>query len=569
MTQVLARAIYVHRSALFAFLALQPFNGYAQRAVSIRVDSTKHLGSLHAPWAYFGYDEPNSTYTNNGKKLVNELAASSRVPVHIRTHNLLTTGNGTFGLKFGSTNVYTEDPFGRPVYNWTIVDKILDTYLALGAKPLVELGFMPKALSVQPEPYTPTFHNPSDFKNYYLGWSYPPKDYSKWGELVYQLVKHSVNRYGRAEVETWDWEVWNEPNVDYWHGTAQEYDKLYDYSAAAVKRALPATHIGGPASTSPRNKKAAAFLQQFLEHCSSGTNYATRTKGAPLDFVSFHAKGSPDINGGHVRMGLSKELEDADQGFKIVRSFNKFQNLPVILSEADPEGCAACSSKDNPANAYRNGPLYPTYTAMAEKELLDLAEHWRANLQGILTWAFEFEDKDYFAGYRDLATNGIDKPILNFFRMAGMLTGDRISVQSDGAQNLDRLLENGVRDKPVIDGLATRRNNEISLLLWNYLDDDAIGPDANVELTFSDLPANTSRLLLRHFRIDRTHSNAYTLWKEMGSPEAPTGEERERLEAAGQLELFDSPHWINSRNGRASVSFSLPLQAVSLVQLSW
>ncbi|MBV8831915.1 MAG: beta-xylosidase [Acidobacteriaceae bacterium] len=540
---------------------LLPLLAVAQQPVTVRVDASQRIGPFKPSWAYFGYDEPNYTYAKDGKKLVGELAALSRAPVRIRTHNLLTTGDGTPGLKFGSTNAYTEDSSGKPVYDWTIVDKIIGTYLQAGAKPLVELGFMPKALSSKPEPYTPNFRTPADFKEYYLGWSYPPKDYEKWGELVYQLVKHSVEKYGKEEVQSWDWEVWNEPNISYWHGTPEEYDKLYDYSASALKRALPTARIGGPGSTSPRSPKAADFLRQFLQHCSD--------KKVPLDYISFHAKGSPDVNGGHVRMGISSQMKDVATGFEIVRSFSKLQDLPIILTESDPEGCAACSSQINPANAYRNGPLYPTYVAAALNGMLQLADRNRANLQGILTWAFEFEDKPYFAGYRDLATNGVDKPVLNVFRIAGLMSGDRVNVSSDGAGSLDTLVNEGVRQKPVVDALATRSDRSLSVMVWNYQDDDVSGPAANVDLKVAGVPAEAKRVLIHHYRIDNDHSNAYTVWKQMGSPEHPSAEEYAKLETAGQLQLLESPCWMRSEAGAADLKFPLPLQGISLVQITW
>lgn len=553
--------------ALFCLYTLTALFG--QSPVSIGVDASHKTGAFKPSWAYFGYDEPNYTYAKDGKKLIGELGALSRTPVHIRTHHLLTTGDGTPGLKFGSTNAYTEDASSKPVYNWTTVDRIIGTYLEAGARPLIEIGFMPEALSSKPEPYTPDFQTPADFKNYYLGWSYPPKDYEKWGELVYQWVKHSVEKYGKAEVESWDWEVWNEPDISYWHGTPEEYDKLYDYSAAAVKRALPTARIGGPASTSPRNPKAAAFLRQFLQHCSDGKNYATARIGAPLDFISFHAKGSPDVNGGRVRMGLSKQLQDVSTGFEIVRSFDKFRDLPVILTESDPEGCAACSSQINPANAYRNGPLYPTYLVVALNSILQLADRDHVNLSGILTWAFEFESKPYFAGYRDLATNGIDKPVLNIFRMAGLMSGDRVKVSSDGAQSLDTLMAEGVRQKPVVDALAVRSGHNVSVMVWNYQDDDVSGSATPVSLQMIGMPVDARRVLLHHYRIDGAHSNAYTIWKQMGSPERPSPADYAKLEAGGQLQLLESPRWIESREGAVHINFGLPLQGISLIQVSW
>ena len=535
----------------------------AQQPVHIQVNASEKLGAFKSNWNYFGYDEPNYTYAANGRKLVRELSALSVDPVQIRTHFLLTTGDGAPAFKWGSTNAYTEDASGKPVYDWTIVDRILDTYVQAGAKPLVEIGFMPKALSSHPDPYVPIWKPGDKFDRYYVGWAYPPTNYDKWGELIYQLVKHSVEKYGKSNVESWNWEVWNEPNIGYWHGTPEEYDKLYDYAAAGLKRALPTARVGGPGSTGPATPKAAAFLKQFLEHCS-------RTD-APLDFISYHAKGRPDVFQDHVRMGISKELEDTEEGFKIVKSFPKFRRLPIILTEADPEGCAACSARVYPPNAYRNGTLYPAYEAAAFNAMLQLEERHKVNLEGILTWAFEFEDQPYFDGFRTLATNGIDKPVLNFFRMAGMLRGDRIKTQSDGAVELNAMLTAGVREHPTVDALATRASSGrgMAMMVWNYQDEDVSGPAAAIDLKLEGLPKDVTRVLVRHYRIDQDHSNAYTVWKGMNSPQHPSAEEYTKLEAAGQLQLLDSPAWLSSTNGAGRMQFSLPLQAISLLELSW
>jgi xylan 1,4-beta-xylosidase len=557
------------RLSLFAFFCLLTTLGFAQPPVTIRVEASEATGPLKPVWNYFGYDEPNYTYAKNGRKLIGQLAASSDTPVHIRTHFLLATGNGTPELKWGSTDVYTEDASGKPLYNWTVLDKIFNTYLQAGITPYVEIGFMPKALSSHPEPYQPHWKPGEKFTNYSLGWSYPPNSYEKWSDLIYQWVKHSIEKYGKAEVETWNWEVWNEPNIFYWHGTPEEYDKLYDYTAAAVKRALPTAHVGGPASTGPASPRAAAFLKQFLEHCASGKNYATGGQGAPLDFISFHAKGRPEASGGPVRMGISKEMQDAEAGFAIVRSFARFQDLPIVISEADPEGCGACASSVYPANAYRNGTLYPAYEAVALKTLMHLADADHANLQGILTWAFEYENQRYFEGFRTLATNGIDKPVLDVFRMAGLMEGDFVKVESSAAVPTQTILNAGVAGQPDVDALAARSDHDVSVLVWNYQDNDVSGPAAQIDLQVSGIPQNAKRVLLRHYRIDQNHSNAYTVWKQMGSPQNPSPDQYKDLEAAGQLQLLKSPRWIDERAGSAEVKFTLPLESLSLVQLSW
>lgn len=534
----------------------------AQEAVTVRVNAAKTLGADRHTWSFFGYDEPNYTTADNGRKLIRELSDLSPTPVVIRVHNLLTTGDGAPSLKWGSTNAYTEDGSGNPVYNWTIVDKILDTFLQSGAKPFVEIGFMPKALSTHPDPYQ---HRFPEERNVFTGWSYPPNDYRKWSELVYQWAKHCGEKYGKNEAASWQWEVWNEPNIPYWHGTPEEYNKLYDHTVAAVRRALPDAKVGGPATTGPGDPKAAAFLRQFLEHCASGKNDATGQTGVPLDFISFHAKGSPKINGSEVRMGLAKHMRDISEGFQIVRSSSKFRDLPIVLSESDPEGCAACSA---PQNAYRNGTLYAVYMAASQKGALQLAEQTGANLEGFLTWAFEFENQPYFAGLRSLATNGVDQPVLNVFRMAGLMRGSRIAVESDKARPIDEIVKQGVA-APDTDALATRSDHDVSVMIWNYEDQDRTDSSSTVNVVFSGLPQKAKRLLLRHYRIDSTHSNSYTAWKGMDSPQKPTPEQFAKLEAAGQLELLESPRYIDADAGSAQVKFPLPLQGISLVQLSW
>jgi xylan 1,4-beta-xylosidase len=540
----------------------------AQQQISIQIDASQPIGPFKPIYSYFGYDEPNYTYTANGTKLVNELGALSNAPVYIRTHFLLATGDGTAGLKWGSTNAYTEDSAGKPIYDWKIVDRIFETYLHAGAKPFVEIGFMPQALSSQPEPYRPTWIPGAPNKDYSIGWSYPPRDYRKWEELVYQWVRHCVEKYGQQEVESWYWEVWNEPDISYWHGSTEEYEKLYDYSAKAVKRALASARIGGPAVTGPSSPKAAAFLRHFLEHCDHGTNSASGGTGAPLDFITYHAKGRPSVVEEHVRMGIAKQTQDVDDGFQIVRDFAKFRNLPIVLSESDPEGCAACSARVYPQNAYRNGTLYPAYTAVMLKNIYELADREQTNIAGMLTWAFEFEGQPYFDGFRTLASNGIDKPALNLFRMLGMLQGNRLKTVNEQRIPLPAMLADGARE-PDVDALAVARDREVSVLTWNYCDEDVAGPAANVRLVFTGLPNSAKRVLLREFRIDEDHSNSWAAWKKMGSPQPPSPEQYAALEAAGQLQQNDSPRWISLRNGEASFDLTLPRQSVSLLQLSW
>jgi xylan 1,4-beta-xylosidase len=546
--------------ALFAgTLAAQP--------VSIQVDASKRLGPLRPVWSFFGHDEPNYTYMKDGRKLVSEIAALSPVPVYVRVHSLLVTGDGEPALKWGSTNAYTEDASGKPVYNWAIIDRIFDTYMERKMKPLVQIGFMPEALSSHPQPYRHHWKPGDNYNDIYTGWAYPPKDYAKWAELVYQWVSHCVQKYGRAEVESWLWEVWNEPNIGYWKGTPEEYHKLYDYSADAVMRALPTARVGGPDSTGPAGASAGNFLRNFLEHVVRGKNYVTGKTGSPLDFVSFHAKGSPRFIEGNVVMGIEKQLQDLSKGFEIIASFPEVKSKPIIIGESDPEGCAACSSRVYPQNAYRNGVMYSSYTAAVMPRHLDLAAKHGVNLLGAVTWAFEFEDQPWFDGFRDLATNGVDKPVLNVFRMLGMMTGERVAAVSSGEASVESMMAAGAKERPDVHALASVDAHSAAVLVSNYHDSAKPGRTAPIDLAISGLPRG--RMLMQHFRVDDRYSNSYEAWKRMGSPATPTPEQYALLEAAAQLEAAESPRWIHSPDGRAHFNFDLPLHGVSLILLTW
>lgn len=542
--------------------------GAAQAArpfpVSIRVDASSSLGPLVPIWRFFGADEPNYATMPHGEKLLGELGQLKRDAVFFRTHNLLTTGDGTPALKWGSTGVYREDEAGNAIYDWTILDQIFDTYRAHGVRPYVQIGFMPQDLSLEPEPYQHEWSATDPYEKIFTGWAHPPKSYEKWSELVYQWAKHCRERYGDEEVATWYWETWNEANIPYWQGTPEEFRKLHDFAIAGVRRAIPNAKVGGPDSAG----SGGDFTRDFLEHCLRGKNFATGEIGTPIDFISFHAKGAPRFieegDGGHVRMGIAEQLRTIDDGFKIVASFPELKSKPLIIGESDPEGCAACQG---PQLAYRNGTMYSSYTAASFARKHDLAARRGVNLEGALTWAFEFEGQPYFAGFRSLATNGIDKPVLNVFRMLAKMSGERLAVESDGAVPLDGMLRRGVRDKPDVAAFASRDGDTLWVMVWHYHDDDLAGPAADVSLELTNLPTRARSFVVEHYVIDATHSNAYTAWQKMGSPQAPRAEQYAELERAGQLATGDAISPVAVSDRAATVKFTLARQGVSLLVL--
>lgn len=557
----------MRRTILLLVLILSFQELYAQQSpIAIQVDASTTVGEMVPFWSYFGYDEPNYTTRKDGQKLLKELTELSPVSVYVRTHNLLTSKGNSPGpdLKWGYTDAYKEDKNGKPIYNWTVVDSIVDTYIEKGMKPLMEIGFMPKDLSSVPDPYEHTW---SQGGNLWTGWTYPPKDYDKWRELVYQWVRHSVDCYGKDEVATWLWEVWNEPDIAYWSGTFEEYCKLYDYAADGLKRACPECTIGGPHTTSPRSEKAYNYLTGFIEHCLRGKNYATGKTGTPLEYIGFHAKGAPELVNGQIRMNMGAQLTDIHRAFEAVNSFPELKDIPIIIGECDPEGCAACSEKREPKYGYRNGTMYSSYTAASFARIYELMDQHNMNLKGAVSWSFEFEDQEWFAGFRDLSTNGVAKPVLNIFRMFGMMNGERISVHTDKGMSAADIIANGVRERNDIHAMAGKDQNSIWVIVWNYHDDNITGTSSPVELSIHGI--TKSKVLIHHYRVDQKFSNSFEKWKAMGKPLQVTTEQYQELEDAGQLQLFTSPQWKNTHDGKTVLSFDLPRQAVSLVKLTW
>jgi xylan 1,4-beta-xylosidase len=531
-------------------------------SVSIHVDAAKSIGPVRPIWRYFGADEPNYAYMKDGQKLLRELGQLGPQNVYFRTHNLLTSGDGTPALKWGSTGVYREDAQGHAVYDWTILDRIFDTYRQRKVRPYVQVGFMPKDLSIKPDPYQHKWTPTAKYDEIYTGWAYPPKDYEKWAELVYQWTKHCVERYGRGEVETWYWEVWNEANIPYWRGTPEEFRKLHDYALAAVRRALPTARVGGPDTAGP----GAQFMRDFLEHCLRGKNYATGQVGTPLDFISFHAKGSPRIVDGHVQMGIANQLRNIDSGFGIVASYPELKNKPIIIGESDPEGCAACQGQQL---GYRNGTMYSSYTAASFARKNELADKYGVNFEGALTWAFEFEDQPYFAGFRALATNGLDLPVLNVFRMFSRMNGSRLTVVSDSSVPLETILKEGVRARPDVSAIASLSGNKLSVMVWHYHDDDVAGPSADIQLALDNLPVKDGPVRVRRFLIDSEHSNSFSAWQRMGSPAKPTQSQYKQLEQAGKLTPAEPPSTIRVTNSKATMKLKLLRQGVTLIEFEW
>jgi xylan 1,4-beta-xylosidase len=527
--------------------------------VRVSVTPSQKLGPVVPIWNWFGYDEINYTYLPHGQSLLTSLSKMGPTPVHVRAHNIFTSGDGSPALKWGSTGIYREDAQGRPVYDFTIADRIVDTWVKLGIKPLMELGFMPEALSSKPEKYP---RNPKTTDMIWFGgaFSYPPKDYQKWGDLCHAWTKHCVERYGKAEVATWHWQPWNEPNYGFWVGTPEEFLKLYDFAADGIRRALPEAKIGGPHTS---GGLPGDFAHKFFEHCLKGTNYATGGIGSPLDFIGFHAKGKPVLVDGRARLGLQAQLRDIDQSFALIARHPRLKDKPIIIGESDPDGGAALIRPDL---TYRNQPQYASYTAASFLRKSDLATRRQVNLSGAVTWSFQFEHAPWFSGQRQLVTRGVDLPVRHAFRMFDKLRGERIAAQSDRQLSIDEIIAKSVREQPDIGVFASRDGEKVTVLLWHYHDDDIPGPEADVTLTIGSLDGKPLKAC-RQDRIDTEHGNPFKAWQAMGSPKAPSDDQIKQLHAVAAATEADAPQ-LNQENDSVRVNIKLPRQSVVLLELT-
>ncbi len=527
--------------------------------VTVSVDATAAGTPLARVWAFHGYDEINYTTEPEGRALLGTIAAAHTAPVHVRNHFLLNTGDGTPGLKWGSTNVYTEDAAGNPVYSWALTDGIMDTITAAGAFPFVEIGFMPEALSTHPTPYRNSSSTLLDGGSFY-----PPTDYAKWAGLIRAWAAHANERYPNVAA-SWLWELWNEPDFPYWRGTFAEYAQLYDHTESALHDVLPDAALGGPAVAGA----GSAFLRQFLQHCATGTNAVTGNTGTRLDLVTFHAKGGVAVVGDHVQMDLGTQLRLHRAGFDAVAGFSQFKQTPIYITEADPDGCAACPASTMPADAYRNSTAYGAYEIAMMKHTIDLEAQQGVKLGGVLTWAFTFPGTPYFAGYRTLATNGINLPVMGAFKLLGRLAGTRVPLTSSGAGTLDDILAGGVRGEPQIDGMATLDGDAVQVLVFHYHDDIVTVAATPVHLTIKVPASFGSSVRVSHLRVDKSHGDAYTVWVSQGMPASPSAAEVAALQAAmDPSPLVPDTTVAVPADGTVTVDFELPRFGVSLVTIT-
>lgn len=416
------------------------------------------------------------------------------------------------GIFNDEVGVYTEDKSGKPVYNFSYVDQIYDGLLASGVKPFVEISFMPKQLAAK-EMLHSFWYKPD---------TSPPKDWSRWDDLVAAFASHLVDRYGMDEVATWYFEVWNEPNLDFWGGDPRQvtYWQLYDHTALALKKVSPRLRVGGPATAQ------AAWVPAFIHHCTENK--------IPVDFVSTHVYGNDnakDIFGTNEMIPREKMVCRAVGKVHSEIKASSLPNLPLIWSEFN----ASYMNEVDVTDSTYMGPWMADTIRQCDG-LVDMMSYW--------TFSDVFEEQGvvktpFYGGYGLIAEDGIEKPAYAAFALLHKLGDRRIATDSE-------------------DALITRRSDGTFVTaVWNYAPPGQPGAMRRISLQFNDAKIHHALI----WRVDDAHSNVLGAFKKMGEPRYPTHIQITQLRQAAEL---SAPEKADLQKGRLSID--LPSPGLALVE---
>lgn len=553
--------------------------------VTITVDASKSKGELRRIWRSIGYDEINWTYTQIGKDIYRQFKQLCDGPYWVRNHNAFTSGNLISAPAWGSTNCYTEDSGGKPHYDFSVNDRVYDTFLEGNCKPMIELAFMPHDLSAHPGT------GPKE------SWRYPPKDYDKWRDLVSEFAAHLIDRYGKAEVRTWYFSTWNEADIGYFKwkpdedltqedqrkARDQEYFKVHDYSCDGIWRVDDQLQVGGP-DLAAREQ----FLDVFLNHVENEPNYVTGKKQSRLDFISAHVKGTaitPDKtvpNPDFDDVARRRWLRYAEK----IKKYPRLAALPIIGNEWDIDVGTVLGIYDSKDFQFRNTSYYPVFVIRSVKEILDLMASENLNIELIMQWAFYFHGKRCFEGHRALFDPlGIRKPVFNGFELLSRMGAERISAETNDTEvdidpgevvgnahrrpkdeaDAEELNEfDRVEPHPQVDALASKNpDGSLQVLVWNQVCDQYRRGERRINVTVRGL-AGWTAADVTEYRIDEDHSNAHTVWDRLGRPDWPTEEQIAAIKRREGLETARPDRSMTVEDDAFELSITLPMHGVSM-----
>jgi xylan 1,4-beta-xylosidase len=408
--------------------------------------------------------------------------------------------------------IYDEDSHGIPRYNFSYIDQVYDGLLENGVRPFVELSFMPRKLASRKTVQSFSYHP----------FVAPPRDYARWDALIRNFATHLVARYGIDEVAQWYFEVWNEPNLDFWAGVPAQasYWTLYDHTARALKQVNPRLRVGGPSTAQ------AAWVSAFIRHTSE--------QQVPLDFVSTHVYAndkSKDVFGTHEHISRGEMVCRAAKKVHDEVTASTRPNIPIIWSEYN----ASYFNEPKITDSVFMGPWLADTLRRCDG-LTDMMSYWT------LSDVFEEQGvvrRPFYGGFGLMAAGGIPKPAFNAFKMLHELGEERFATDSEHA-------------------LITRRpDGSFVIALWNYVSPGENGSPITIVLRMPQ-DARTVRLL----RLDESHGDVRGEYIRMGSPQYPTRDQLEALRSGAALAAPDELSVVNDQ-----VSITLPANGLATVEV--
>jgi len=424
---------------------------------------------------------------------------------YVRFHNILHDEIG----------VYDEDENGTPIYNFTYIDQIYDGLLQNGVRPVFEISFMPKKLALRQDVH------PFWYKQIVA----PPKDYAKWDDLIRNLGQHLVDRYGIDEVSQWYFEVWNEPNIDFWSGEPKQatYFELYDHTARALKSVNPRIRVGGPAASS------AHWVDDFLAHVAK--------EKVPIDFISSHGYAddtTEDLFGEHRDIPMNRRVCAAIGKVHTQIAHSTYPKLPLFWTEWNVPSYGPLNARDN----VYVGPAL-AYDILQCDGLVDQMSWW--------TFSDVFEEggvrtEPFDGGFGLMAAGGIRKPSYNAFKLLHRLGDERLANPANV--------------------LVTRRNDgTLVLALWNQVEMDQLqsGRTETFNIEFKGAKAQS---IAKLWRLDEQHGNVMTKYQAMGRPRYPTRAQIEELNKGGEIQ---PPESVKLKDGK--LSLEVPVNGLVVLEV--
>lgn len=428
------------------------------------------------------------------------------------------------GLFCDDVGIYREYPNGNetvPFYNFTYLDRIIDGFLENGIRPFLELGFMPEKLKSGDRTIF-----------YWKGNVTPPSSYEKWAKLITTTLNHLIERYGREEVITWPIEVWNEPNIGFWAGTMEEYFKLYEYSANAIKEVDSRIQVGGPVICGVNTE---FWLRSFFEHCIKNK--------LPLDFISRHcytANQPKKVFSEYIYQSMdepTKMIRELQETRQIMSDYPEIANLPLHITEFNSSYVPRCPVHDTTFNA-----AYIARILSEAGEYADSYSYW--------TFSDVFEEMDvpasvFHGGFGLVALNSIKKPTFytfEFFSKAGK-----------------ELL---YRDENI---LVTRDDDRYAIIGWHWHDVSKQTPAEEKKYRLY-LPSIAPRAMVIKREVGGAHANPLQTWSNMGKPRTLNRRQREILQAAAEPLQTDSKLFEN--NGMYEIEVSIPSNHIFMMEIT-